>query len=142
MSAVRVVSIAMAFGWCCACATRPSGTLVSDTIVVQTPHPWPSPEVAAPNAPPRIVDLWMNETRIPSGSDWRGRAVTSTNVASLEIRTESFSFVAQRTGFGEFRFRQHVLDMVPYYKRHYLLRVIARNAAGARDERLVPIEFR
>jgi hypothetical protein len=84
----------------------------------------------------------MNETSIPSGTDWYGRAVTTTNVASLEIRTESFSFVAQRVAYGDFRFRQHVLDMVPYYKRPYTLHVIARNTAGDRDERLIPIEFR
>jgi hypothetical protein len=83
----------------------------------------------------------MNEAAIPSGSDWYGRAVTSTNVASLEIRTESFSFVARRTAFGEFRFRQHVLDIVPQYKRDYLLQVIARNAAGDESAILVPIRF-
>lgn len=84
----------------------------------------------------------MNETTIPSGTDWYGRAVTSTNVASLEIRTESFSFVADRTAYGEFQFRQHVLDMVPYYKRPYVLHVIARNAAGDAVEDRVRIEFR
>ena len=84
----------------------------------------------------------MNETRIPNGSDWKGRAITSTNVASVEIRTESFSFVAQRATFGAFWFSQHVLDMVPFYKRRYLLHIIARNAAGQRDEWLVPVEFR
>lgn len=84
----------------------------------------------------------MNETAIPSGSDWIGRAVTSTNVASLELRTESFSFVAQRVAYGDFRFRQHVLDMVPFYKRAYLLHVIARNTAGQAEQRIIPIRFR
>ncbi|HEY1653498.1 MAG TPA: hypothetical protein VGF86_00115 [Candidatus Tumulicola sp.] len=84
----------------------------------------------------------MNETKIANGSDWRGRAITSTNVASLELRTESFSFVAQSHGFGDFRFDQRVLDMIPFYKRHFLLHVVARNAAGDKDEWLVPIEFR
>ena len=124
------------------CEEAPTGTFVDAKAVTVAPQPWPTPQVAAPNAPPRILALWMNETSIPSGSEWMGRAVTSTNVASLEVRTESFSFVAQRTTYGVFRFRQHVLDMVPFYKRGYLLHVIARNTAGQTDERLVPIRFR
>jgi cytochrome oxidase Cu insertion factor (SCO1/SenC/PrrC family) len=124
-----------------------TGTLVDARgvdarAVVASPNPWPTPRITAPNAAPRILALWMNETSIPSGSNWYGRAITSTNVASLEIRTESFSFVAERPTFGNFRFSQHMLDMVPYYKRPYQLYVIARNAAGDRDEWLVPIEFR
>jgi hypothetical protein len=141
MNVARVFLIALALGACCSCA-EPNGRRVDPATVVVMPKPWPTPAVAAPNAPPKIVALWMNETNVPNGIDWYGRAVTSTNVASLEIRTESFSFVAERTRFGDFRFRQHVLDMVPYYKREYLLRVIARNTAGDRDEWDVPISFR
>jgi len=125
-----------------ACSQTREGSFVDGGAIVASPDPWPTPRLAAPDAPPQILALWMNETSIPSGSDWYGRAITSTNVASLEIRTESFSFVAQRAAFGDFRFRQHVLDMVPFYKRGYVLHVIARNAAGDRDERLVRIEFR
>ncbi|HET9095168.1 MAG TPA: hypothetical protein VFN37_00785 [Candidatus Baltobacteraceae bacterium] len=127
---------------CSACAEQPTGTYVDPAAVTVMPSPWPKPAIAAPNAPPRILALWMNETKIPSGSDWRGRVVTSTNVASVEIRTESFSFVAERPAFGVFQFRQHVLDMVPYYKRNYVVQVVARNTAGDQTIRLVPVEFR
>jgi hypothetical protein len=125
-----------------ACSEPETGTPVSAVQVVKSPNPWPTPRLAPPGAAPRILALWMNETSIPSGTNWYGRAITTTNVASLEIRTESFSFVAQRVAYGDFRFRQHVLDMVPYYKRPYTLHVIARNTAGDEDELLVPIEFR
>ncbi len=125
-----------------ACSEPETGTPVGAAQVVKSPNPWPTPRLASPGAPPQILALWMNETSIPSGTDWYGRAITSTNVASLEVRTESFSFVAQRVTYGDFRFRQHVLDMVPFYKRPYTLHVIARNAAGDQDERLVRIDFR
>jgi hypothetical protein len=118
-----------------------AGTRVDPRTVEIEPHPWPSPQIAAGAAPPRILALWMNHTALPSGTDWRGRIVTTTNVASVEVRTESFSFVADRTRYGDFSFEQHVLDMVPQYKRSYALQVIARNAAGDRDERLVEISF-
>jgi hypothetical protein len=142
MNFVRTLIAAAVLLVVSACSEPTAGSFVDARAVVRSPHPWPTPRVAPPNAPPQILALWMNETSIPSGSDWYGRAVTSTNVASLEIRTESFSFVAERPAFGIFRFRQHVLDMVPYYKRPYTLHVIARNAAGEREEWLVPIEFR
>jgi hypothetical protein len=122
----------------CAQAT---GTPVDASAVVVQPSPWPEPLAAGPEAPPRILALWMNETSIAGGTDWTGRIVTTTNVASVEVRTESFSFVAERTRYGDFSFRQHVLDIVPQYKRGYTLHVIARNAPGDRDERLIPIEF-
>ncbi|HTU83570.1 MAG TPA: hypothetical protein VMF61_15685 [Candidatus Acidoferrales bacterium] len=125
-----------------ACSQPPAGTFVDGAAVVSSPHPWPTPMTAPPGAAPRILALWMNETTIRSGSDWCGRIVTSTNVASVEIRTESFSFVAGRDRYGDFRFCQHVLDMVPFYKRGYVVSVIARNAAGGRDERLVRVRFR
>ncbi len=110
--------------------------------VTLAPPRWPSAVPAAPNDPPRIVALEMNETSIAPGSEWTGRIATTTNVASLEVRTESFSFNATRVGFGQFTFDQHVLDIVPQYKRGYTLQVIARNAAGAQDARLIPIVLR
>ncbi len=139
--AYRLTALVMILG-VSACSEAETGTPMGAAQVVKSPNPWPTPRLASPGAPPQILALWMNETSIPSGTDWYGRAITSTNVASLEIRTESFSFVAQRIAFGDFRFRQHVLDMVPYYKRPYTLHVIARNTAGDRDELLVPIAFR
>jgi hypothetical protein len=100
---------------------------------------WPAAVPAAPNDSPRIIALQMNETSIAPGSEWTGRIATTTNVASVEVRTESFSFSATRLTFGQFVFDQHVLDIVPQYKRAYTLHVIARNAAGAQDVRLIPI---
>lgn len=129
---------------CCAvlagCTDQLAGRAVSASSVLSSPNPWPTPEVVR-GGPPRILRFWMNEANVPNGTNWFGRAVTTTNVASLEIRTESFSFVAERTNFGEFRFRQHVLDWIPQYKRAYTLQVIARNAAGDEDALLIPISF-
>jgi hypothetical protein len=110
--------------------------------VTTLPSPWPAAVVAAPGERPRILAVWMNETAIAPGRDWTGRIATTTNVASVEVRTESFSFVATRTAFGQFIFSQHVLDIVPQYKRGYTLHIIARNAAGDTDERTIPIDMR
>lgn len=104
--------------------------------------PWPAAVSNAPNDPPHILAFETNETTIAPGTEWTGRIATTTNVASVEIRTESFSFNATRISFGQFTFDQHVLDIVPQYKRAYTLRVIARNTAGAQDERVIPIRLR
>jgi hypothetical protein len=108
-------------------------------LLTAAQSPWPAAVPNAPNDPPRILAFATNETTIAPGTDWTGRIATTTNVASVEIRTESFSFNATRIAYGQFVFRQHVLDIVPQYKRAYTLHVIARNAAGVQDVRLIPI---
>lgn len=113
--------------------------LLSLASVTVMPNPWPHAAVAAPDAPPRILALWLSSDRIAPGHDWSGRIATTTNVASVEVRTESFSFNATRVGYGQFVFRQHILDIVPQYKRPYVLAVIARNAAGVEAERDIPV---
>jgi hypothetical protein len=118
------------------------GTPLDARVVVAPRTAWPAAQLAQPDAPPHIVAVQMNATRLVPGNDWFGRIVTSTNVASVEIRTESFSFNATRVAFGQFVFRQHILDIVPPYKRDYTLYVIARNAAGQQDGRAIPIALR
>lgn len=57
------------------------------------------------------------------------------------MRTESFTFNAQRERPGEFVFSQDVLDIVPEYRRGYVLNVIARTENGSMDVWLVPIHI-
>ena len=135
-----VTTLAMAI-LAAACSQGVKDSVAPSRVLVAS-SPWPTPNVLAPNAPPRILGLWMNETTIHVGRVWNGRIITSTNVASVELRTESFSFVADRLDFGIFDFSQTVLDVIPQYRRAYLLRVIARNARGDSAERLVPIFIR
>ncbi|HEY5341943.1 MAG TPA: hypothetical protein VIK27_13020 [Candidatus Aquilonibacter sp.] len=123
------------------CAHDREGTAVNPSTVTVMPSPWPRAVDAAPSAPPRILSLWLSSTQIVPGRNWYGRIATTTNVASLEVRTESFSFNARRVAFGQFVFDQHVLDIVPQYKRPYTLLVIARNAAGVEDARTIAIRL-
>jgi hypothetical protein len=124
------------------CEEPPVGTPVAPSAATMLRVPWPATIANAPAAPPHIIALWMNSTSIAPGMQWFGRIATTTNVASVEIRTESFSFNATRVAFGQFVFLQHVLDIVPQYKRPYTLQIIARNAAGVEDARLIPIRLR
>lgn len=65
---------------------------------------------------------------------WSGEIVTSTNVASLEVRSNLFSLNVPRTAFGRFAFQLDVLDTPPIFIRTHLVRVIARNEAGVEAE--------
>ncbi len=124
------------------CEDAPVGTPLDASAATTLSAPWPAAIANAPGASPHILALWMNSVSITPGSQWFGRIATTTNAASVEIRTESFSFNATRVAFGQFVFSQHVLDIVPQYKRPYTLQVIARNAAGVEDARLIPILLR
>ena len=141
MSAMRLVAAVVVLLTAVACS-QSSGRHIDAKRVVIVPSHWPTPQALSPDAPPRILGLWMNETTIQPGRKWTGRIVTSTNVASVEVRTESFSFSADRRRFGVFEFSQIILDIIPQYRRAYVLHVIARNTRGDTDERLVPIVIR
>jgi hypothetical protein len=122
--------------------TTTSGRSLDPSRVVVAPSAWPTPQTLPPDARPRIIAVWMNETALRPGRQWMGKIITSTNVASVELRTESFSFTADRRRFGVFEFSQDILDVIPQYRRRYVLHLIGRNTRGEADERLIPIIVR
>jgi len=84
----------------------------------------------------------MSSTQLREGSTIDGAVATSTNVASMEIRTATFSINAPRVAYGQFRFRLKVLVFPPLMKRGYSLLFIARNAAGQEAVEYTPLELR
>ncbi len=68
--------------------------------------------------------------------------MTTTNVASVEFRAPSFSFILHRSAFGEFEFRTHVLVIPSVYRRPFVGTLVARNAAGAGVRENFQMEFR
>ena len=102
----------------------------------------PRPQVAAPEAPPRILAAWFSSREVRRPGTWSGRIVTTTNVASVEVRTNLFTIDVPRKAFGRFAFTLNVFDVPPIFVRAYRLRVIARNAAGLAAEEDVPFRLR
>lgn len=100
-----------------------------------------APQAALPSAPPRILSVWFSGDAIPRGRTWYGKIVTTTNVASVEVRTNLFSIDVPRRGFGQFGFALRVFDVPPIFVRGYMLRIIARNAAGAQAEEDLPFRI-
>jgi hypothetical protein len=102
----------------------------------------PAPAVAANDAPPRILAMHFSDGVVQRGQTWSGQIVTTTNVASVEVRTNLFSINVPRRDFGRFAFELRVFDVPPIFVRAYTVRVIARNSAGAQTEEDFPFRIR
>lgn len=97
----------------------------------------------APDAPPAIVHIAYvpSVTRGP-GQRFAGTIWTSSNVASVEMRTNLFSINAHKRDVGRFDFDVAVYDLPPIFVRTYTLRAIARNTAGVEAEEDLPLRIR
>jgi hypothetical protein len=77
------------------------------------------------------------------GDWWSGKVATTTNVAVVELRSPSFSFILHRSAFGQFAFRTHVLAVPSIYRRGFEATLVARGAGkGLVDVRTVQLVFR
>lgn len=111
-------------------------------VSVKQPRPWPTAPVAAANAAPRIVRIWLSRLEIQPGSSLDGTIVASTNVASVEVRTPAFSINSVHAAQGQFRFHTHILELPPLSRRHtYTLDFIARNTAGVQTIEQAPLRI-
>lgn len=123
-----------------ACASQPlavpANAHVGAGAAIATPAP------AANDAPPRIVAMNFSSLDVPRGQTWSGTIVTTTNAASVEVRTNLFSVNVPRRTFGDFHFDLRVYDVPPIFIRGYRVRVIARNAAGESTEEDLPFRIR
>jgi hypothetical protein len=94
--------------------------------------------VRAPKAAPRILAVDIDSV-VHAGQRVTGRVTTTSNVASVEVRVATYSIVMQKTGIGTFAMDYAVADVPFFLRGTYTMHVIARNAAGDRDERAVPV---
>jgi len=114
-------------------------SLPRDASVGAAPFALPSPEILGNDAPPRMLAMHFSSLDLRRGTTWSGSFVTSTNTASVEVRTNLFSIDVPRTAFGVFAFKLALFDWPPIFTRSYALRVIARNSAGVRSEQELPL---
>lgn len=102
----------------------------------------PTPAAQRADAPPRILAMRFSSADVLRGQTWSGAIITSTNVASVEVRTNLFSINVPRRTFGDFRFDLRIFDVPPIFVRAYRVRVIARNTAGEAVEEDLPFRIR
>lgn len=102
----------------------------------------PAPIVEPNDALPKILGMRFSSLDVRRGEQWSGWFATTTNVASVEVRTNLFSINVPHVGPGRFEFTLDVLDTPPIFVRSYRLRVIARNSPGDEDEEDLPFRIR
>jgi hypothetical protein len=95
-----------------------------------------------PNAPPQILSVAISETTVHSGDTVSGTVLTTSNVASVEVRVASFGRGLSKAGVGRFTLTYPVGNLPFFVRGTYAMRVIARNTAGASTETSVPITVR
>lgn len=131
-----------AFLVCALAACASHAAAVPSNVTYQNPRPLPKPVPAANDAPPRILAMRFSGPQVRRGESWSGSIITSTNVASVEVRSNLFSIDVPRRAYGDFRFALRVYDVPPIFVRAYRLRVIARNSAGESTEEDLPFRIR
>jgi outer membrane biosynthesis protein TonB len=110
----------------------------------QTPSPQPSQDLVtpAPDAPPRIVAVHIDNQTVHSGETVSGMVETSSNVATVEARIAAFSIAVPKVGVGRFALSYRVPFVPFFFYGTYPMTVVARNTAGVAVERVIPITVR
>jgi hypothetical protein len=126
-----------------ACSSPPVHTPQNVTFRAATSQrTYPTP-IRAPGAAPEIVHIdYAPEVTRGAGGHFTGTIWTSSNVASVEMRTNLFSINARKSDVGRFDFDVAVYDLPPIFVRAYTLRAIARNTAGTEAEEDLPLRIR
>lgn len=81
----------------------------------------------------------INETTVHSGDTVSGMVITSSNVASVEVRVASYGMALSKVGVGRFAL-SYTLGSLPFFVRGtYQMKIIARNARGDVAQTSLPI---
>lgn len=142
LRSVRRAASAAAFALLCACTASPVQMPANATVGPLASAPVTTPMVLANDVPPRMLAMRFTSLDVARGTRWAGAFVTSTNVASVEVRTPLFSIDVPRTSYGRFAFDVDVVDLPPIFVRGYTLEVLARNSAGAIAAEELPFRIR
>jgi hypothetical protein len=105
------------------------------------PANWATPRPALSGNPAQIQAMWFSTLDVPLGSDWDGEFVATTNTSGIDVATNLFVFAVPRLSPGRFRFHIRMMDAPVGFVRAYPLRIIARNAAGAEVETVIPFRI-
>jgi hypothetical protein len=142
---------AVALGLLAACASIATGLAAvpspapsASGAPSQVPSPAPTPTIAIlpPDAAPQIL-WWHLSSATPQAGDTLSVVVlTSSNVASVELRIGGYAFNLPKTDVGHFE-GAYAVPQLPFFMSHTLvMQIIARNTAGAAATSNAQIEIR
>ncbi len=96
----------------------------------------------APDAAPQILWVNLSSTTPRAGDSLKIVVLTSSNVASVELRVGGYGAGMAKTDVGHFESTAQV-PRLPIFMSHTLtLQIIARNSAGAVAQQSVPVAIR
>lgn len=125
-------------------APSPSPSAIPTTLPTSLPSPMATPTVLmlAPDAAPQILWVGLSSTTPHAGDTLAITVLTSSNVASVELRVGGYGSGMTKTDVGHFELSSQV-PRLPFFMSHSLkLQVIARNTAGVAAEQDVPLQVR
>jgi hypothetical protein len=98
--------------------------------------------VLAPDAPPQILWVQVSSTTPRAGDTLAVTVLTSSNVASVELRVGGYGSGMQKTDVGHFEAAE-IVPRLPFFINHNVtLQIIARNTAGVAVQQTVPLQVR
>ncbi len=113
------------------------------SMTPSAPSPAASVPIRAEDAAPQIFEVQLPSDVVHPGQTVVGNVVTSSNVASVEVRVARFSTPMLKVGEGHFTLTLTVPHL-PFFLRWrtYTVDVIAHNARGDSIEQSLPITVR
>jgi len=88
------------------------------------------------------VSVSVSQRTMHPGQTISGTVLTSSNVASVEVRIATYSIDMQKVGVGRFAMAYTVPNVPVFFRGNYTMQVIARNSAGDQASRGIPITIR
>jgi hypothetical protein len=113
-------------------------------VPTQTPSPAPTPTILMlpPDAAPQILWVGLSSTTPKAGEALSVTVLTSSNVASVEVRVGGYGFNLPKTDVGRFE-GAYAVPQLPFFMNHNLvMQVIARNTAGVAATSSAQIQIR
>lgn len=118
-----------------ASSPSPAGRSSNDADAAKVP-------MLPPDAPPRIVAVQLSSTTVHSWDRLSGKVVTSSNVASVEVRIAAYGIGMDKVGVGRFAMSYQMPPIPSQFHGDYTLTIIARNTRGEETTRAVALAIR
>lgn len=84
----------------------------------------------------------IDKTSVTSGDRVSGTVLTSSNVASVEVRIGGYGVTLDKVGVGRFAMAYTVGNLPFFVHGTFQMQVIARNSRGDKAQTSLPIEVR
>lgn len=123
-------------------APVPSLTPASSASASPTPFATPTILMLPPDAPPQILWVALSSTTPHAGDTLTVTVLTSSNVASVELRVGGYGGGMQKTDVGHFESTSTVPHLPFFISRNLTLQIIARNTAGVAVQQTVALQVR